>query len=107
MPDSFIDRKTRTEKAFLSLKGLSIGDSFGQKFFIEQDKARELINLCQLPPKPWFYTDDTVMAISIVETLNKFRYIEQDYLAQIFAQRYVEQPDRGYGSNAGRTLSHF
>ena len=94
----------RMEKALLSLEGLSIGDSFGQNFFIEQNKARELINLRQLPPKPWFYTDDTVMAISIVETLNKFQYIEQDYLAQIFAQRYIEQPSRGYGSNAGRTL---
>lgn len=99
-----MNHQERMKKAFLSLEGLSIGDSFGQEFFIEQNKAKELINLRQLPPKPWYYTDDTIMAISIVETLNKFEYIEQDYLAQIFARRYIEQPDRGYGSNAGRTL---
>ena len=95
----------RIKKAFLSLEGLSIGDSFGQNFFIEQDKAIQSINSRILPTKPWFYTDDTVMAISIVETLNKFRRIEQDYLAMMFARRYIEEPNRGYGSNAGKTLN--
>lgn len=99
-----MNHQERIKKAFLSLEGLSIGDSFGQQFFIQQDRARELIKLRQLPQKPWFYTDDTVMAISIVETLNNFGYIERDYLARSFAQRYLKQPNRGYGSNAGQTL---
>ena len=97
----------RIKKGLLSLEGLSIGDSFGQSFFIEQNKARQLIDSRILPTKPWFYTDDTVMAISIVETLNKFRCIEQDYLAMMFAQRYIEEPNRGYGSNASRTLKEI
>ena len=97
----------RIKKALLSLEGLSIGDSFGQKFFIEQNKAIQSIDSRILPTKPWFYTDDTVMAISIIETLDKFRRIEQDYLAQMFAQRYIEEPNRGYGSNAARTLKEI
>ena len=97
----------RIKKALLSLEGLSIGDSFGQNFFIEQDKAIQSINSRILPTKPWFYTDDTVMAISIVETLNKFGRIEQDYLAMMFARRYIDEPNRGYGSNAGKTLKEI
>ena len=99
-----MNHEERIKKALLSLQGLSIGDSFGQNFFIEQNKARQLIDSRILPNKPWFYTDDTVMAISIVKTLNKFEHIEQDYLAQMFAQKYIEEPSRGYGSNAGKTL---
>lgn len=99
-----VEPEIRREKAILSLEGLSLGDSFGQSFFIEQDKARQQISSRQLPVKPWLYTDDTVMARSIVETLNKFGYINQDYLAQIFAQRYIKEPNRGYGSNAGKIL---
>ena len=97
----------RIEKALLSLEGLSIGDSFGQNFFIEQDKAIQSINSRILPTKPWFYTDDTVMAISVVETLKKFRCIEQDYLAMMFARRYIDEPNRGYGSNASKTLKEI
>ena len=42
----------RTKKALLSLEGLSIGDSFGQKFFIEQNKAIQAIDSRILPPEP-------------------------------------------------------
>lgn len=104
MVDLPVNSSIRIEQAILSLEGLSLGDSFGQSFFIEQDKAIQQISFRQLPVEPWFYTDDTVMAISIVETLNKFRYINQDYLAQIFAQKYLEEPNRGYGSTAGKIL---
>ena len=64
-----MNHQKRIEKALLSLEGLSLGDAFGQNFFVEQDKAIELINARQLPNKPWFYTDDTIMGISVVETL--------------------------------------
>ena len=104
MVDIAFNHEERIKKASLSLEGLSIGNSFGQNFFIEQNKAWQLIDSRTLPNKPWFYTDDTVMAISIVETLNKYGHIEQDYLAQLFARRYIEEPNRGYGSNAGKTL---
>ena len=50
-----MNRTERIKKALLSLEGLSIGDSFGQNFFIEQNKARQLIDSQTLPNKPWFY----------------------------------------------------
>ncbi|MGD1920958.1 MAG: ADP-ribosylglycohydrolase family protein [Pleurocapsa sp.] len=99
-----MNHQKRIEQALLSLKGLSLGDAFGQNFFIEQDKAIELINTRQLPNKPWFYTDDTVMGISIVDTLKKYEQIDQGYIDQMLAQRYKEEPNCGYGSNAARTL---
>lgn len=104
MLDLSTNSSIRIRNALLSLEGLALGDSFGQNFFIQQDKAIQQIKSRQLPAKPWLYTDDTIMAFSIVETLNKFGYINQNYLAQTFAQRYMEEPNRGYGSNAGKTL---
>jgi len=95
------------EQTLLSLEGLSIGDSFGQNFFIEREKALKAISLRRLPPQPWLYTDDTVMAITIVETLSKFKFIEQDYLAQMFAQKYLAEPNRAYGGTAARTLKEI
>ena len=78
-----IDHNIRMEKALLSLEGLSLGDSFGQSFFISEAKALQLIDSrIMLTSKPWYYTDDTVMAMSVVETLNKFGRIDQDYLAK-------------------------
>ena len=48
----------------------------------------------------WPYTDDTVMAVSIVDVLARCGRIDQDSLAQAFAQRFVQEPDRGYGPGA-------
>jgi ADP-ribosylglycohydrolase len=47
------------------------------------------------PAPPWFFTDDTMMAISIVSTLKKYGEINSDFLARDFAQRY--DSSRGYG----------
>ncbi len=98
------DHKKRINKALLSLEGLSLGDSFGQCFFIPRQKALQLITNRWLPEQPWLYTDDTIMAISVIETLNKFGYINQDDLAHRFSQKYIQEPNRGYGSNTGRVL---
>ena len=46
---------------------------------------------------PWFRTDDSEMAISIVEVLNCHGHIHQDALARRFAWRFERDPDRGYG----------
>ena len=40
------------------------------------------------------------MALSIVETLEKYGYIDQDFLAQAFARRFVQEPHRGYAGGA-------
>ena len=53
---------------------------------------------------PWRWTDDTHMALSIVENLKIHGRIEQDSLAQAFAQRLKEEPYRGYARGAWNLL---
>jgi ADP-ribosylglycohydrolase len=47
------------------------------------------------------------MALSIVEILDTYGYIEQDALARSFARRYMEEPYRGYAGGAARLLRHI
>jgi ADP-ribosylglycohydrolase len=94
----------RVEKARLSLEGLSVGDAFGEQFFF---RSKKLIEERQLPPGPWPWTDDTHMALSIVEVLLEHCQIEQEPLAQAFSRRFREQPGRGYGSGARRLLARL
>jgi hypothetical protein len=49
-----------------SLEGLSVGDAFGNRFMWLEHQSRSL------PPGPWSWTDDTHMALSIVEVLETF-----------------------------------
>jgi len=84
-----------SEQAKLSLLGLRCGDAFGEKFFGNSDQCLPLLNQRLLPDAPWSYTDDTLMAVSIVETLERCGEIDQDALAQSFARKY--DPMRGYG----------
>jgi ADP-ribosylglycohydrolase len=84
-------------QALLSLSGLSVGDAFGECFF---HYPREMIANRTVPPGKWHWTDDTHMALSIVEVLREFGYIHQDALAQAFTHRFAEDPQRGYGGGA-------
>lgn len=92
------------EKALLSLEGLSVGDAFGECFF---SFPAEMIANRQLPPGPWDWTDDTHMALSIVDILRNYGRIEQDVLARAFARRYYQDPYRGYGAGARRLLGRL
>lgn len=83
------------ERAWLSLEGLSVGDAFGERFFGPPRDALRKIAQRELCPPPWMYTDDTEMALSVVEVLRERGEIDQDLLAQRFAARM--QFDRGYG----------
>lgn len=107
----------RFERARRSLDGLSVGDAFGEQFFEDPDLAvqmlasggltDELLSLLgdeavrgaiarrDLPPRPWRTTDDTQMALSIVESLRLHGEIEPDHLARSFSLRYDHA--RGYG----------
>jgi ADP-ribosylglycohydrolase len=91
------------QNARLSLEGLSVGDGFGEKFFLHPDVVESLINSRALPGEPWYYTDDTQMALSIVSVLSECGEINQDKLAQSFARRY--DSSRGYGAGIGRLLT--
>jgi ADP-ribosylglycohydrolase len=92
----------RLDRARLSLEGLSVGDAFGERFFVHPDVVERLLALRALPAPPWPYTDDTEMALSIVAVLRQHDGIEQDALAQSFARHY--NPSRGYGPAMHRML---
>jgi len=92
-------------KAMRSLEGLSVGDAFGELFF--SISLPPNASSVKLPQKTWPWTDDTHMALSIVEILKRYSYIEQDALAQAFAKRYREEPHRGYAGGAVRLLNQI
>ena len=52
---------SRLNRAFNSLQGLSVGDAFGEKFFLHPDVAENMIASRAIPALPWYYTDDTQM----------------------------------------------
>jgi ADP-ribosylglycohydrolase len=97
------DHLTRMERAKLSLDGLSVGDAFGECSF-SHPVVTERLRLREAPPPPWFFTDDTVMARSIVRCLQRDGHIDQDALAEAFASEYAADPTRGYGGMAHRIL---
>lgn len=94
--------KDRFERARISLEGLSIGDAFGESFFVNPDVVEELIAQRSLASRRWHYTDDTLMALSIVSVLRQYGHIHQPALARSFAERYDRT--RGYGPAMHRLL---
>jgi ADP-ribosylglycohydrolase len=97
------DHDDRLHRARLSLEGLSLGDAFGQQFFVPSTALRA--GMTRSPPSgPWHYTDDTEMALAIHEVLARHGRIDQDDLARTFARRYALTPGRSYGHGTGRIL---
>jgi ADP-ribosylglycohydrolase len=93
------------ERALLSLEGLSLGDAFGESFFTAD--APQRVHSRRLRDGPWRWTDDTAMAVSIVDTLVAHETIDQDDLAARFARRHGEEPGRGYGAATHWGLSEI
>ena len=90
------------ERAKCSLEALSVGDAFGETFFVNFDLVEGLIQERALAARTWNYTDDTLMAMSVFSVLRQHGYIHQPALAQSFAERY--ERDRGYGPAMHRLL---
>ncbi|MGE0711231.1 MAG: ADP-ribosylglycohydrolase family protein [Planctomycetota bacterium] len=92
----------RLNRARRSLEGLATGDGFGERFFGPLPSER--IATRTLSPGPWRVTDDTMMALSLVEVLATHGAVagdlEQDALAAAFGRRYLAEPGRGYGPAA-------
>src|ERR1044071_3583418 len=88
-------RTERVERALCAVAGLSVGDAFGEQFFIHPDVVMGLIETRALPAPPWGFTDDTLMALSVAATLRRYGHIHQDALAIDLAARYDSR--RGYG----------
>jgi ADP-ribosylglycohydrolase len=100
------DHLERMERAFVSLEGLAIADAIGEMLAYRHHQAPATIEN-GLPAGPWLRTDDSEMAISIVEGLQQYGHIHQAALARRFAWRYEREPDRGYGSMTRAQLNEI
>ncbi len=85
----------RLARAALSLEGLSVGDAFGEQFFVDPREVDALIQTRTLPAPEWYFTDDTQMALSAYSILRQYGAVNQDILAMSFGARYDAR--RGYG----------
>lgn len=92
----------RLARAQLALTGLSVGDAFGESMVGNPQGLRERRISSE---RPWPWTDDTAMAMSIVEALAAHGDIDADDLAARFAARYQRDPRRGYGGGARKILT--
>src|SRR5260370_12703674 len=98
------DHATRMARVRLSLEGLSVGDAFGSQFFIPGAYHKHF-TARTTPDGECGYTDDTEMALGIVEVLQRRGCIDAYDLAQVFARRYAANPYRGYGPGAHQILT--
>jgi ADP-ribosylglycohydrolase len=94
------------EHARAAMIGLSVGDAFGTMldgYGVEfaRRAAKRLISM----KRPWRWTDDTAMALSIVDELVRAGTIDPDALAAAFAAAFARDPNRGYGAGAHGLLS--
>jgi ADP-ribosylglycohydrolase len=98
------DHGERLARARCSLEGLSVGDAFGRQLELAPPhNAAQWVSGRVLQKTPWRFTDDTNMALSIMEILRRHGGIEQDQLALSFADHYDRS--RGYGSGARALLA--
>lgn len=95
---------TLTDRLKGCLLGLAVADAWGS-FYEGQspdwisrrfDSPQELLS--NQPRSPWYYTDDTQMAIGVSEALLEDGFIHEVTLCKKFTENY--QPNRGYGRGA-------
>lgn len=101
------DRDARRERALRSLEGLSVGDAFGERFFGPYSSVKGPLESRTLPASPWRWTDDTAMALGVVEVLSTDGAIDAGRLAAVFARNWRNDPMRGYGAGAQAILDEI
>lgn len=90
------------------LLGLAIGDALGAHFEGQSPdwlhrRYPTPASLLQSPPQsPWYYTDDTQMAMGVAEALIADQQIVEETLCAAFVANYT--PSRGYGRGARMVL---
>ncbi len=99
------DHADRMACVRVALDGLSVGDAYGEQFFLPANSRWMIDDDPFQPPGPWTWTDDTEMALGIATILDRFGTIDQDALAAEFGRRFRCDPSRGYGPGAIRLLS--
>lgn len=80
-----------------SLTGVSVGDAFGESFFGEENLMKSHINQRFIPESSLDFTDDTIMAITVFKSLEKYGEVNQNFLAKEFTKNYYLDFNRGYG----------
>ena len=93
-----------SDLSLLALEGVSLGDSFGQTFFVDESVALQRIASKTLPDATWWLTDDSIMASAVYSTLDTLGTIEQSALVARFLQLYELDTSRGYGATMARML---
>jgi ADP-ribosylglycohydrolase len=84
--------------AIASLRGLALGDAFGETWFSKSSAFLDrALSERWVPAPPWHWTDDTAMALSVIAVLRTSGHIDQDALAARFAREHARDPDRKYG----------
>ncbi len=94
--------KNKLLLASKSLTGISIGDAFGECFFAEESFVKNHIQQRIIPEGDPDFTDDTIMAIAVFRSLEKYGEIDQDFLAEEFTKNYHLDINRGYGPSMHR-----
>jgi ADP-ribosylglycohydrolase len=94
-PDTEQVFQDRMERVLLTLYGVATGDAFGASLL--RSDGRKRIAERQEPEPPWHYSGITVLTREIARSLGKKRRIDRDFLAQIFATAYYNNPTRVYG----------
>lgn len=92
----------RIFRARLSLEGLSVGDALGERFFGHPEAVARQIAERRLPDPAWRWTDDTLMACSVVEVLAKEGRLEPEALSGSLTERF--EVSRGYGRGTASLL---
>jgi ADP-ribosylglycohydrolase len=82
----------RLERARASLLGLAIGDAFGEALSNQSEAERRAAIRLMPRHRPWRWTDDTAMALSIVDVLEHHETIDVDALSAAFVRRFVADP---------------
>lgn len=93
-------------RARLALLGLAVGDAFGEAM-VSAEAQRLAPKRVAPVRRPWRWTDDTAMALSIVEVLGRRGTIDPDALAAAFVRRWYDEPHRGYGHGAFTLLTRL
>jgi ADP-ribosylglycohydrolase len=94
-----------TSQMMGSLHGLSVGDAFGESFFGQPAEVEERLAGRILDPAPWFWTDDTAMALAVVEVLAEAGRMDRAALAAALGRRY--DPLRGFGPAMHELLASY
>ena len=77
-----------------SLVGISIADAFGESFFGEESLMKNYIHQRIIPESSLDFTDDTIMAIAVFKSLEKFGEINQDFLARVYEKLLLGHQQR-------------